>query len=70
MKELQTLYNNKAVVNASLQKVNAVTLSSNCYWSSTEYTNNYAWYLDMYNGNTHFTTKNYNDCYVRPVLAF
>lgn len=70
MKELQTLYNNKAVVNASLQKVNAVTLTNSLYWSSTEYTNNYAWYLDMYNGNTHFTTKNYNDCYVRPVLAF
>ena len=69
MKELQTLYKNKAVVNASLQKVNAVTLSSDYYWSSTEYSANDAWLLDVLNGGKNLYSKDsYN--YVRPVLAF
>lgn len=67
MKELQTLYNNKAVVNASLQKVNAVILFSNNYWSSTESSNNRAWLLSS--GNASYGSKNAN-LYVRPVLAF
>ena len=69
MKELQTLYNNKDVVNASLQKVNAVTLSSDYYWSSTEINNNSAWILKMSSGYTYNSSKNII-FRVRPVLAF
>ena len=69
MKELKTLYNSMEVVNASLQRVNATTLSSSHYWSSTEYDNGYAWKLHMGIGLQINYYKNYN-YYVRPVLAF
>ena len=69
MKELQTLYNNKAVVNASLQKVNAVQLAEDYYWSSTENSDYSAWLLDMDNGSRYNYSKG-NYSYVRPVLAF
>ena len=70
MKELQTLYNNKAVVNASLQKVNAVTLTDDYYWSSTEATTSYsAWGFNMKNDDWYSYNKS-NGIYVRPVLAF
>ena len=70
VKELRTLYNNKAVVNASLQKVNAELASTSYYWSSNEDGENYAFYLSMVNvQNSSF--KNYNRGFlVRPVLAF
>ena len=70
MKELQTLYNNKAVVNASLQKVNAVTLSSDYYWSSTENGNLDAWGLYVSSGDRNYLYKYGTNGYVRPVLAF
>ena len=70
MKELKTLSKNKAVVNASLQKVNAATLSFNHYWSSTEYADTAAWQSYMGNGSKDFSSKAYYDWYVRPVLAF
>ena len=70
MKELQTLYNHKAVVNASLQKVNAVTLTENGYWSSTEYSSNPAWGVRMNGGNTYYGSKYLSSYDVRPVLAF
>lgn len=70
IKELKTLYNNKAVVNASLQKVNAVTLSSNYYWSSDEYSDVSARVSYMGSGAKDFRSKAYYDHYVRPVIAF
>ena len=40
------------------------------YWSSSEYTANYAWTFLFYNGTAHyFTNKNY-PYYVRPVRSF
>ncbi len=67
--ELNILYQNKDKVNASLQKVNAVTLTDSYYWSSTEYGNNGAWGLRMYDGSQSGDLKSNNN-YVRLVLAF
>ena len=69
VKELNTLYANKAAVNAALTKVNAATLGNEYYWSSTEYNSNNAWKLNMNNGNRNNNNKNNNN-YVRPVLAY
>ena len=68
MKELQTLYNNREVVNASLQKVNAVRLSSH-YWSSSEASSMSAWSFYMDNDDRRIQKYN-NSLGVRPVIAF
>lgn len=71
VKELNTLYANKAAVNAALTKVNATTLGNEYYWSSTEYDNNGAWILRMSDGFRYINGKDYGyNRYVRPVLAF
>ena len=70
VKELNTLYANKAAVNAALTKVNATTLGNEYYWSSTEYYNDYAWSLRMSDGSRINNYKYTNNDYVRPVLAF
>ena len=70
VKELNTLYANKAAVNAALTKVNATTLGNEYYWSSTEYIYNYAWRLRMSDGYRDWSTKYNYTYYVRPVLAF
>ena len=70
VKELNTLYANKAAVNAALTKVNATTLGNEYYWSSTEYDNYSAWLLRMSDGSRDWTDKDYGINYVRPVLAF
>lgn len=70
VKELNTLYANKAAVNAALTKVNATTLGNEYYWSSTEYDTGTAWRLGMSDGYRGSYGKDYNYVYVRPVLAF
>ena len=70
--ELNILYQNKAVVNAALQKLNRSTLRSSSgshYWSSTEYSNSDAWLWNTSPSNTGRNDKD-RDNYVRPVLAF
>ena len=69
VKELNTLYANKAAVNAALTKVNATTLGNEYYWSSTESSSNYAWILWVDGGGRSINLK-YITSYVRPVLAF
>ena len=59
VKELNTLYANKAAVNAALTKVNATTLGNEYYWSSTEISSHNAWYLWMDDGNRYYDFKNY-----------
>ena len=70
VKELNTLYANKAAVNAALTKVNATTLGNEYYWSSTEYNGTNAWLLRMSDGSRDWYYKSYTSYYVRPVLAF
>lgn len=66
--ELTGIFLNKDKINAALKAANLPELKESCYWSSTESSSNYAWYLWMDDGTRTLTTKNYNN-YVRPVLA-
>ena len=74
--ELSLLWQNRFNVNRTLSGnsslgtiVGATIVSTNIYWSSTEYANGYAWYFNFY-----FGTANYNDkfttYYVRAVRKF
>jgi len=70
--ELNHVWNNFYEVQKSLiNDGNALTtpLSRTIYWSSSEYTNNNAWYFDFNYGYTDGTNK-YNTFYVRAVRAF
>lgn len=66
--ELEKLFANKAAINASLNAL-GVALLEGWYWSSTEYSSNYAWLLDMSDGYRNAYVKSNDDRYVRPVLA-
>lgn len=66
--ELEKLFANKAAINASLNAL-GVALLEGWYWSSTEYSGNGAWRLGMSDGGRGAYDKNYNNLYVRPVLA-
>lgn len=66
--ELTGIFLNKNKINAALKAANLPELKESWYWSSTEYNSNYAWRLNMVNGNRYSTNKT-NYYYVRPVLA-
>ena len=66
--ELTGIYLNKEKINAALKAANLPELKESWYWSSTEYSNNYAWRLDMSDGGRGACNKNYNYRYVRPVF--
>ena len=69
--ELKKIYNNKSVLNATLEKYGS-TLDG-WYWSSTECVDNKpefrAWFVYMYDGTTYEGNK-YSYHYVRAVSAF
>ncbi len=67
--ELTGIYLNKDKINAALSAANLPILKEYYYWSSTEYSSNYAWFLWMDDG-SRYTGSKYNSKYVRPVLAF
>ena len=69
MAELNILYQNKAVVNAALQKINRTGVTNSYYWSSTESERSVAWRFDMRDGGGSVFDKPRN-YYVRPVLAY
>mgnify|MGYP003158853594 FL=1 len=72
MRDLITLYNAKSYVNASLSLTassGAKTLTKSYYWSSTEFSSNYAWYLWMDDVSRYYGTKDYSE-YVRPVVKY
>ena len=65
--ELEKLFANKAAINASLNALGVALLEGRA--SSTEGSSNRAWILWMDDGYRGNYSKNYNDEYVRPVLA-
>ena len=69
MAELKILYQNKAVVNAALQKINRTGLTNSYYWSSTESERTVAWRLDMSDARGSVLDK-HRSYPVRPVLAY
>lgn len=66
--ELQTVYNNKSAVNATLSSMAEEQLGG-CVWSSEEYNADAAWRVSVDGGATLDYGK-YNDSYVRAVSAF
>lgn len=71
LRQLEAIYKNKEVLNKTFIAAGGATLDDKAfYWSSTEHSSNYAWILDMSDGNRTAYFKNYYDRYVRPVLAF
>ena len=71
MGELNAIYGNMDVLNVALEKIGGTKLEPGGYhyWSSSEYSNNYAWGLYFNVGNVGYNLKN-SSSYVRPVLAF
>ena len=67
--ELTGIFLNKDKINAALSAANLPELKECWYWSSTEYSSYYAWYLWMDDGSRYRGNK-YSYTYVRPVLAF
>ena len=69
--ELNAIYGNKDVLNIALGKIGGTKLGTDMYWSSSEYSDGYAWILKFSDGGvSNYYPKFYDNHYVRPVLAF
>ena len=71
LRQLDAICKNKEVLNKAFIAAGGEALDGEAYyWSSTEYSSNYAWKLNLYNGSRlNYYYKGYYG-YVRPVLAF
>ena len=69
IRELSLIHMYKDAINAALKKHGGKPLEDDWYWSSTEYSSNYAWGLGFLSGTRGYGSKSVNG-YVRPVLAF
>lgn len=67
--ELTGIFLNKDKINAALKAANLPALKESWCWSSTEYSYDYAWLLDMSDGYRSAYSKGSYHPYVRPVLA-
>mgnify|MGYP000614132065 CR=1 FL=1 len=68
--QLEAIYKNKEVLNKAFITAGGEALDDEAfYWSSTEYSNLYAWGLRMSDGGRDWYGKS-SSRYVRPVLAF
>ena len=69
--ELMMIYANMRKINYALSLINGATqLAETWYWSSTEYSAAYAWYLYLSNGYASGNPKATYQIRVRPVSAF
>lgn len=69
--ELMMIYANMRKINYALSLINGATqLAETWYWSSTEYSATYAWYLNLYDGYAGNYTKATYQGRVRRVSAF
>ena len=57
-------------INAALEAVGGEPLHDDWYWSSTQYTATYVWYLNLYNGNASNNAKAAGHARVRLVSTF
>jgi hypothetical protein len=67
--ELNKVWDNRWEIAQGLEIANGSQLIFNDYWSSTEYTNSFAWGFDFVSGAAYYTNKNSTD-YVRAVRKF
>lgn len=67
--ELHLILMNIKDINRALENVGGTPLQDNCYWSSTEYSSGYSWYVIFSSGGTWSNTKYYSYT-VRPSVAY
>jgi hypothetical protein len=67
--ELKAIYAQRTAINKALKAKGKSKLEKSWHWSSTQYNELRAWYVDMYGGYTYDGSKDY-DYYVRAVSAF
>jgi len=48
--QLALIYLNKTSINEALTAIGGTTISDNSYWSSSEYSSIYSWYVNFYSG--------------------
>ena len=70
IEELKMIYSKKEALNSALSANGYEVLGDKNYWSSEEYSSDWAWYIYMYGGNTGYFDKNTYDFFVRAVSAF
>jgi hypothetical protein len=64
--QLALMYLNMTEINAALSKIGGTALAAEYYWSSSEYSSNYAWYLNFSNGYVYYRgSKDYGSGQVR-----
>ena len=64
--QLALMYLNMTEINAALAKIGGTALAAEYYWSSSEYSSNYAWYLNFSNGYVYYRgSKDYGSGQVR-----
>ena len=71
MGEMMMIYANMIKINYALSLISGATqLAEDAYWTSTENSATYAWYLHLHDGRVNGTTKATYTFRVRPVSAF
>jgi hypothetical protein len=69
--EMMMIYANMTKINYALSLINGATqLVEDAYWTSTEYSATYAWFLSLTYGNANIYTKASLTYRVRAVSAF
>ena len=73
LKDLNTIYGAKSKINSTLSSLSsqgATKLLDDGYWSSTEHSYPYVWFIDMKNGELLFNEKIYFIMYARPAIKY
>lgn len=69
--EMYLIYLNLKALNQALELIGSDPIKDDWYWTSTEYSATYAWYLNLNYGSVYgYGTKASNAARVRPVSAF
>lgn len=58
--QLSLMYLNMTAINSALTKIGGQTISSDIYWSSSEYSSDPGWSVSFDNGRVSYTIKNYS----------
>ena len=68
--EMYLIYLHKKALNEALEAVGGEPIADDWYWTSTETSATYAWFLCLLDGTMYHRTKATNAKHVRPVSAF
>jgi hypothetical protein len=68
--EMYLIYLHTKALNEALEAVGGEPIADDWYWTSTETSATYAWYLYLYGGHMNLNTKATYANHVRPVSAF